>query len=240
MNETTGTPEAGGKQPLLAQLGNIFVDPGQALDYAHGHPGKWWLPLGILLVIQTGFLVWWGLTVDLHALHLAQVRMLTRMHPEHAAQFSHYIMHQDRGALLISTVIGGVIGIAVVELLYALYLFLADKLFSADSKGYGHWLSFTAWVWLPLTLAVVANIVTFGISSRMSVNPTDVTSLNTLFFHLKPWNAHFKVTQFSILQFWVIGLAVFGLKRWRNHGTGKALAIAVAPYVVLYLILYLV
>lgn len=240
MNEITRGAEPDAKAGLFSQLANLFVAPSQALDYARGNPGKWWLPLGVLLVFQAAFLVWWALTVNLNAYHLAEVQMLTRMHPENAGQFSHFIMQQGRGTLLLSAGLGGVIGVAIAELLYALYLFVADKVFSADSKGYGHWLSFTAWISLPVTLGVIANMVTLAISSRMSVNPTDVTSLNTLFLHLKPWDPHFKIAQFSILQFWVIGLGVLGLKRWCNHGTAKALGIVLAPYIVLYLILYLV
>lgn len=239
MNLANSESEPTSKPKLLPQIANIFVSPSQALDYARQKPGSWWLPLGILLVLNAIFSFWWALTVNLNAFHLEQMRILTRMNPEHAQQFGHYIMHQGRGGLIFGVAIGLVV-LVIIELIFALYLFLADKLLSSDNSGYGQWFSFTNWTSLPAALGFIAGIVAFAVSKHPSVQPTDVTSLNTLFFHFKPWDHLYKVAQFSILNFWVIGLVTYGLKRWRNHSTGKALAIALAPYVVVYLIMYLV
>ncbi len=227
------------KPSALAQVMNIFVAPAQALDYARERPGMWWLPLGILIVLNVALTLWWAFAVNLKAFHLAQVQMLTRLHPEHAAQFSHAIMNQGRGWLYIGAIGGGVF-LAILALLYALYLFLADKLFSSDNRGYSQWFSFTAWTWLPASLAFIAGIIALAISHHAPIQPSDITSLNSLFFHFKPGDHLYKVAQFSILNFWVIGLMTYGLKRWRNHGTGKALTIVVAPYLVVYLIMYLI
>lgn len=240
MDNTNSAPEKAAKPSALPQLVNIFAAPGQALDYARQHPGTWWLPLGILLVLNAASSLWWTLSVNLKALHLMQLQAMTRLHPEYASQATKHIMAQGRGALVLEVVLGGIIGLVIVELLYALYLFMADKLFSADSRGYGQWFSFATWTGLPAALGFVAGLVTFAVSSKMSLQPIDVTSLNTLFLHLKPANHFYKIARFSILNFWVIGLATYGLKRWCKHSTGKALTIAIVPYVVVYLIMYLV
>lgn len=239
MADTETTAETAGKPTLLSQLANIFVAPGQALDYVRSNARSWWLPLGILLVFTAAFSLWWALTVNLEAYHMAQMQMLTHLHPESAGKYGQYIMHQGRGALMIG-VAASLVVIVIIELVYALYLFLADKVFSADSKGYGQWFAFTTWTALPSVLATIAGMIAFAVSHKTGLRPTDVTSLNELFFHLNPGDGLYKLGQFSLLSFWVIGLVTYGLRRWCNHGTGKALSIAVAPYAVVYLIIYLI
>ena len=240
MNLGNTEPEAIGKPSALAQVANLFVAPGQALDYARDRPGMWWLPLGIVLALQAIMAFWVGLTINIAAWRQIMVETAARTNPEHAQQAIQMITQHGRGFLMI-TMLLGLIGTSIVYLLYALYLFLADKLFSADNRGYGQWFSFTAWTWLPVSLGIIASIVTWALSNKSAhLMQLDVTNLNTLFFHLKPGSHLFRVAQFSVLQFWVIGLVTYGLKRWRGHGTGKALAIAMAPYVVIYAIMYFI
>ncbi len=240
MNLNHSEPEATGKTSALAQLVNLFVAPGQALDYAREKPGMWWLPLGIVLVLQAVMGVWVAMTMNMAAWRQMMVETVSRANPEHAQQAIQMITQHGRGYLLFGMLVG-VVFMVIVELLYALYLFLADKLFSADNRGFGQWFSFTTWTWLPISLGLIASIIAWALSNKSGhFDQLDVTNLNTLFFHFKPGSHLFRVAQFSVLQFWVIGLATYGLKRWRGHGTGKALAIAIAPYVVIYAIMYFV
>ena len=239
MNLANSDSEASGKPSALAQLANLFVAPGQALDYARERPRMWWLPLGIVLVLQAVLGVWVALTINMAAWRQMMVETMSRANPEHAQQAIQMVTQHGRGYLLIG-MLAGVIFMVIIELLYALYLFLTDKLFSADNRGFGQWFSFTAWTWLPISLGLIASIIAWVLSNKSGhLDQLDVTNLNTLFFHLKQGSHLYRVAQFSVLQFWVIGLATFGLKRWRGHGTGKALAIAIAPYVVIYAIMYL-
>lgn len=240
MADTENTAEATSEPSALSQLANLFVAPSHALDYADRHPKMWWLPLGIVLVLNAVLGVWVALTMNLAAVHAMMVAAIRKSNPEHAQQAIQMISNHGRGFFLLG-VIGGLIGLVVVELIYALYLFLSDKVFSADSRGFGRWFSFTTWTWLPISLAYIAAIIAWAVSNHAgSMGHGDVTSLNALFFHLKPGNSLFKLAQFSLLQFWVIGLVTYGLKRWCRHGTGKALAIALIPYIVVYAIMYLV
>lgn len=238
MNQTNPEPETTSKPSALAQVVNLFVAPGQALDYARQKPGMWWLPLGIVLVLQAVMAVWVALTINIAAWRQMMVETAARANPEHAQQAIQMITQHGRSFLMF-TMLAGLIGMVIIELLYALYLFLADKLFSADSRGFGQWFSFTAWTWLPVSLGIIASLIAWALSNKSGhLDQLDVTNLNTLFFHVKPGSHLFRVAQFSLLQFWVIGLTTYGLKRWRNHGTGKALAVALAPYVVIYAIMY--
>ena len=240
MTDTENNAPEESQGSAFSQLVNLFVAPGQALDYADRHPGMWWLPLGVTLLFNAVLGVWVALTINMSAVHAMMIAAIRKSNPEHAQQAIQMISSHGRGYILIGVVFG-LIFLAVVELIYALYLFLADKLASADSRGYARWFSFTTWTWLPLTLAYIAGIVTWAVVSHNGgFNQADITSLNSLIFHLQPGNPFYKLAQFSILQFWVIGLVTYGLKRWCRHGTAKALTITLLPYIVVYGILYLV
>lgn len=240
MNLSTEEPETPSKPSALAQVVNLFVAPGQALDYARERPGMWWLPLGIVLALQAVMGVWVALTMNMAAWRQMMVETISRANPDHAQQAIHMVTQHGRGYLLFGMLIG-LVGMVIIELLYALYLFLADKLFSASNQGYGQWFSFTTWTWLPVSLGLIASIIAWALSDKSThLMQMDVTNLNTLLFHLKPGSHLFRIAQFSVLQFWVIGLVAYGLKRWRGHGTAKALAIALAPYVAIYAIMYFV
>lgn len=240
MNLNHSEPEENTKPSALAQVVNLFVAPGQALDYARERPGMWWLPLGILLAVQAVMAVWVALTMNMAAYHQMIAESIARTNPEHAQQAIQMMTQHGRGFLMFGMLIG-LVGLVIVELLYALYLFLADKVFSADSGSYGQWFSFSVWTSLPATLGIIASLVAWALSNKsIPLEQVDVTSLNNLFFHLKPGTHLFRIAQFSILQFWVLGLMTYGLKRWRNHSTAKALAIAIAPYVVIYAIMFFV
>jgi len=235
----TNTPDES-KGSAFSQVINLFVAPGQALDYAREHPGNWWLPLGIVLALQAVMAVWIALTININAWHQMMAQAMAKANPEHAQQAIQMLSSHGRGYLMV-VMLMGLIGTVIAELLYALYLFLADKVFSADSKGYGKWFSFTTWTGLPVALGIMASIIAWGLSSKTgSLEHLDVTNLNSLVFHFHQGSPFYKVAQFSILQFWVIGLVTYGLKRWCRHGTGKALAIALLPYIAVYGILYLI
>ncbi|MGH8127880.1 MAG: YIP1 family protein [Gammaproteobacteria bacterium] len=239
MADTENTAKAASQPSALSQLVNLFVAPSQALDYADRHPKMWWLPLGIVLVLNAALGVWVALTMNLAAMHAMMIAAIQKAHPEHAEQAMQMISSHGRSYVMLG-VLFWLIVLVIIELIYALYLFLADKIFSADSRGFGRWFSFTTWTWLPIALGYIAAMVAWGVSNHSGAfMQGDVTSLNALFFHLKPGDKLFKLTQFSILQFWVIGLVTYGLKRWCRHGTGKALTVALIPYIVVYGLIFL-
>ncbi len=240
MTDTENSAATASKPSALSQLINLFVAPAQALDYADRHPKMWWLPLGITLVFNAALGIWVVLTMNLAAWREMMIQLVGKANPDHAAQAIQLISQHGRGYLMLGTIVG-LAGLVIIELLFALYLFLADKIFSADSRGYGHWFSFTTWVWLPIVLGSIAAMIAWTMSNHGGdLTQIDVTTLNALFFHLKPGDHLYKLAQFSIFQFWVIGLVAYGLKRWCRHGTDKALVIALVPYVVVYGIIFLV
>ncbi|MGH8160836.1 MAG: YIP1 family protein [Gammaproteobacteria bacterium] len=237
VDEAGETPAKGG---ALVQLGNLFAAPSQALDYAHEHAQMWWLPFVIVLGLELILGIWVAATINIQVVHAMMLQALAQSHSAHAAQAAQMISHHGRGFMMIG-VVTGVVLLGIGELIFALYLFLADKLFSAANRSYGKWFSFTAWTWLPLAIAVIVGMIVWALSSHATGMPSDPTSLNALIFHFKPTDRHlYGAAQFSLLEFWIIGLVAYGLKRWCGHSTAKAIAIALIPFIVYYAIKYFV
>jgi len=232
----TETSETHAGPSALAQLGNIFLAPAQALDYAREHPKMWWLPYGITLLLQLILGLWVAATVNIKYIHAMMAHAIMQSNPEHANQAIKMLNEHGRGFMMIGA-IGGVIALGVGELLFALYLFLADKTLSAAPRSFGKWFSFTAWTWMPITIAIIIGGIVWGLSSHNGM-ATDPTSLNALFFHFSPFRqkALYSVAQFSLLEFWIIALVAWGVKRWCNYSTAKSMGIAVLPFIVVYLI----
>ncbi len=223
----------------ITQIINLFVAPGEAFDYARKHPKMWILPLGLTLAFGIAVGVWFALGVNIEAWRGEMLRLAVAKNPQAASRVSETFKHFGRGYLLWTFTGSVFIGTIVIELFYALYLLLADKIFSAENRSYGTWFSFVSWSWLPTIIASIVTMILFAISG-VGLAATRATTLNALFFHLGPTTPHYGAAQFSILYFWVIALMTYGLKRWAGHSTLKALVIAAAPFVVIYAILFFV
>lgn len=232
--DDTDTRPARADSPV-AQLGNLFVAPSQALDYAHERARMWWLPFAIVLGLQLLLGIWVAATINIQVVQQMMIQAVAQSNPQQAQRTIEMIQGHGRGFLMIG-VVSGVIALGVGEVLVALYLFLTDKLFSPANRGFGKWFSFTAWTWLPLAIAIIIAGIVWGLSSHATGIPADPTSLNALIFHLEPGNFGHAAAQFSILEFWIIALIAFGLKRWCGHSWARALTIALIPYIVFYAI----
>jgi hypothetical protein len=241
MTDTDATVNEPVKNPTaLAQLDNLFLSPSRALDYAHEHAKMWWLPFCITLGLQLILGIWIAATINIKYVHAMMAHAIMLSKPEHAQQAIQMINQHGRGFFMMGMVFG-VVALGIGEVIFALYLFVADKLTSAASRGYGKWFSFTAWTWLPLTIATIIAGIVWGLSSH-SAMPHDPTSLNALIFHFNPATqmSLYRVAQFSLLEIWVIALVAFGVKRWCNASTAKAIVVALIPYVAYYLIKFFI
>lgn len=242
MTETDATVNEPVKsQSAIAQLGNLFVSPSRALDYAREHPKMWWLPFGITLGLSILLSIWVAATINIKYIHAMMAQAIAQSNPDNAQQIIQAINEHGRGYFLLMAVVGSIVALVVGEVVFALYLFVADKLTSAASRSYGKWFSFTAWTWLPLTIATVIGGIVWGLSSH-SAMPHDPTSLNSLIFHFNPMSQSslYRIAQFSLLEIWVIALVAFGVKRWCNASTAKAIVVALIPFIVYYLVKFFI
>ena len=167
----------------LACLGNIFVDPKKALQDILPHSRWAWYPLSIAILVSVAFTVWYFSTVDIGWFANQTLASLTGKY--NSDQLEAMRQGFTRTRFLTFGVLGSSIGMLLILLLQALYLFFAAKIGGYEPQSYGKWLSFSIWTSFPNVLATLAAAVAYLFSSaQTSYYTVDVTSLNTLLFRL--------------------------------------------------------
>lgn len=219
----------------LSCLINIFVDPKKAWTDISAHSRWLWYPFLIMMLVTTAFGIWYYLTVDFGWLtDQTMAAMSAKLDPDKLDQVRSSF---TRGRFLIGAVIGGTVAIGIIYSLQTLYLLLVSKLAGYEVQDFGSWFSFTAWASFPAVLAPIAQAISYLISSskQISIYQLDVTSLNTLIFHL-PMQNHWFTTVYSLrlTMFWTLGLMVYGFSIWTKKSLGKSAVVVLAPYVVIY------
>jgi hypothetical protein len=219
----------------FACLINIFVDPKKALTDISGHTRWLWYPLLIMMLVTTAFGLWYYMTVDIGWM---ADQILSTMSAKMDADKLEQVRHSfTRGRFLFGAVLGGTVFVALIYLIQALYLFMVSKVAGYEVQEFGKWFSFTAWVSFPGVLAPVAQAISylFSPNKQVSLYQLDVTSLNTLFFHL-PMQSHWFTTIYSLrlTLFWTLGLMVYGFSIWTKKSLTKSAIVVLAPYVIIY------
>jgi hypothetical protein len=214
----------------LGSLGNIFFEPKRTLNDIRGHNSWLWYPLVIGIVAFTAYTVWYYLTVDFGWM---VDQMLASLPPE-KAQAARGTM--SRGVYVISSVVGIPIVVLVINAVQALYFFFVSKVSGYEEQSFASWFSFVCWTAFPSVLGVVASCVMYLFSSKQVMSTTlDVTSLNTLLFHVPMGGAWFALlSSLHLTTIWSLWLMVVGFSLWTKQTAGKSTVIVLAPYVVIY------
>jgi len=218
----------------LACLGNIFVDPKKALQDILPH-GRWaWYPLIIAIVVSIAFTAWYFSTVDMGWLSQQMLAQSTTKLSTDQQQAALSMM--TRGRFLTFGVLGSSLGLVIILLLQALYLFFVAKIAGYEPQSYGKWLSFSIWTAFPNVLATVAAAVTYLFANaQTSYYTVDITSLNTLLLHLPLSHPMAGVAaSVHLTTFWCLALMIVGLSLWAKKSLGKSAVIVLAPWVVIY------
>ncbi|HET7921128.1 MAG TPA: YIP1 family protein [Gammaproteobacteria bacterium] len=219
----------------LSSLVNIFLEPKKALADVQGHTRWLWYPFLISVVVTTAFSVWYYLSVDMAWLVDQMIaNMSDKMDPEKADAIR---ASMTRGRFLFGSLIGVPLVIGVIYVLQTVYLLLVSKLAGYEVQSFGKWFNFTAWTSLPNVLGTLASAIAllFSSGNQVSLYKTDVTSINTLLFHLPQSSTWFNTVQnLHLTLFWALGLMIFGFSRWTGRSLGKSAVVILAPYVVIY------
>lgn len=221
----------------LASLGNIFLEPKKALRDIRAH-GRWiWYPLLITIALSVLLTVWYFSTVDMNWLGQQTLAQLSGKNLS-ADQQQTILNSLTRSRFLTFGVIGAVVVTIILWLLQALYYFFAAKIGGYEEQAYGQWFSFSVWTSFPNIIATIAAGITYIFSSAQTAfTSLDVTSLNTLIFHLPPTAKLAGVAgSVHLTTFWVLGLMTVGFALWTRKSLGKSATIVLAPWIIIYAI----
>ena len=137
-------------------------------------------------------------------------------------------------SIAIQSAISIAIILPLIMALYAGYLSLVSK-FTYDEIRFKQWFSFSAWTSIPTLFIALSGWVVIlmnsdGMISNQAIQPL---SLNNLIFRAEgSWAA--MLNQMNLVMFWSLFLCAIGYQQWTGKSIGKATAIVVAPYVVIY------
>ncbi|MCL1078219.1 YIP1 family protein [Parashewanella spongiae] len=145
------------------------------------------------------------------------------------------LMMQD--SMVWTTVIGIIVGLPIINAIYALYFMLVSKIDPTSDAKYGDWYGFSIWTMMPAvinSIGVIVLIVTAN-TDQLSIYLPNYASLNQLLLGLDPTSSLFTLTEsIGIFSIWTIALTIIGLKCWTNFSTNKAVLYSLLPFALVY------
>ncbi len=224
-----------GNTSIGKTLIEIFVNPKQAVEAIKLNFSWSWLALALQLITFAGILFWFyqGLTpqwiVDQQLLHSPELT------PAEIEQ-SKAVLGQMASAMPMVAPLLGAITLVIVMALNAFYLHIYGKM-AGHNQGYGRWFSLTVWSQMPLlpNMLGFALLILASNTADMPLSTINYASLNQLIFGQVIGDQYYTLLEsISLFTFWQIGLMAVGLQQWTAQSFGKALAIAAAPYALVY------
>lgn len=216
---------------------NIFLEPKKALADIRGHNGWLWYPLVIVVVLGVVMQLWYLHSVDFN--WFVDQTLAPKAADMTADQLRAAHERMTPGSFNFFAVVGTLIAIPVWYLIQALYFFMVAKLGGYQEQSYGTWLSFISWTSFVGLLGFVASGVFLATSSSKQLSPVaiDVTSLNTLLFHVGyAQKGQALLSSIRLTTFWSWGLMAVGLSQWTGKSLGRSALVVLTPYVVGYMI----
>ena len=220
---------------VFGSLLNIFFEPRKTLDGVRGHVAWLWLPLLLVVGLSCLFQVWYATRVDVS--WFADQSLADSAANMTADQLRDAHNRFSTGSMIFFGLAGSLIGVTVWYLVQALYFFFVAKVGGYAQQSFGSWLNFISWTSLPGILGLAASAAYMLSTSSRQISPVDIdiTSLNTLLFHV-PYahNGQFIASSLRITTIWSWVLMIIGLSAWTGKNMKQAAVVVLAPYAIMY------
>jgi hypothetical protein len=234
MSQVIGT-QSFVKSSFGKTLIEIFVNPSPAFAAVKRNFSWSWLVLALQLLTFAGVLFWFyqGLTpqwlVEQQLLHSPELS------PAEIEQ-SKAMLGQMANAMPMVAPVFGAITVVIILALNAFYLHIYGKM-AGLKESFGGWFSLTVWSQMPLIPNILgfAALILASSTADIPLSAVNYASVNQLLFNQAIGDPYYNLLEsISVFTFWQIGLMALGIQQWTSQSFGKALAIAAAPYAVVY------
>jgi hypothetical protein len=224
-----------GQSSFGKTLIEIFVNPKPAFAAVKLNFSWSWLVLALQLLTFAGVLFWFyqGLTpqwlVEQQLLHSPELS------PAEIEQ-SKAMLGQMANAMPMVAPVFGAITLVIIMALNAFYLHIYGKM-AGLKESFGGWFSLTVWSQMPLIPNMIgfAALILASTTPDMPLSAINYASVNQLLFNQAIGDQYYTLLEsISLFTFWQIALTAVGIQQWTAQSFGKALAIAAAPYAVVY------
>lgn len=214
---------------------SIFLEPRDAFSEIRRQPRPWW-PLVLLTLSTLVLLVWYYAKVDLSWFMDQTLSANPRFAALTSAQREAALHAMSRSTLMISSVVGGVLAIALLKVIEATYYLLAGKV-TGLAPTFKQWFGLACWTALPQALAIIPGAAVLLMQSSGQFEPGSISplSLNELWVHKTLGAPGYSLfSGINLLQIWSLVLVVLGVRAWSGRSWPFSAVFALLPAVIVY------
>lgn len=214
---------------------NILTSPTEAFNELRHRPSKLF-PLAAI-VLGTVTVMFWYFTIIDFEWYIDDTISLRDLTDEQIEVAREQMTSMSQSTFRLISTFASVFGLLFFYILQAGYFSLTSAL-SGSGQKFGHWFSLVLWAGLPYTLSLVGMIATILLSPNGQLGAYDLDPLTLANLGMQASNDSLTTVlqTVSLTMIWSLSLTVMGYKQWLDCGIFKALAVVLAPYVVIMLI----
>lgn len=214
---------------------NILTAPGEAFRELRERPSKLF-PL-LLILLGTASVMFWYFTIVDFEWYIDDTLSLRDLSAEEMEAAREQMSSMSRSTFRLISTIASCFGLIFVYILQAGYLSLVSAL-GGGSEKFSHWFSLVLWTALPYIFSIVGMVVTILLSPNGQLGAYELDPLT--FANLGMQSSNDSLTTIfqtlNLTMFWSMSLTVMGYKQWMDCGLIKALAVILAPYLLILLV----
>ena len=208
----------------------LITNPRRAFAELEKNP-RFAVPMILLLVCTVGVVVWFYASIDIDSF----INKMLTARGLNAAQRATAAAFMTRNTLMGSALIGGILGLFVIQVVEAFYFFFIYE-FLDVRKSFRQWFAFTWWCGLPQVISAAATAVMLLLGhSAASVDVLSPFSLNALFYHFDPDDSGYSLlNSITLVQPLSILLMVIGARTWSERSWVLSGVVVILPRLLLY------
>ena len=211
---------------------NIIVSPSEALAELQQRPSKLF-PLALIVLSTMAVMFWYFSIVDFDWF-IDDTLAGANLEGEQLEAAREQMASMSQTTFKMFGVFGGAIGIPVIYVLQAGYLSLTSAL-SGSGQKFSNWFSLVLWTGLPYMLSVVGMAATIALSSNGQLSTYDLDPLTLANLGMQSSNNSLTTifNTISLPMLWGMVLTVMGYRQWLDCSLAKAMAVVLAPYLLI-------
>ncbi|MEZ7277135.1 YIP1 family protein [Pseudoalteromonas sp. 68 DY56-GL68] len=223
---------------VITALMNIFISPSKVFNGLKETKGWSWLAFLLMVILISACTFTYYNTVDKQFLIDEQVAIASIDATIGEQKMIRQYVEQNIDNQVWLTLISGLIAIAILNAVIALYYLFISKQDPDANYSYGAWYGFGIWCMMPVVISNIGTLALILTASSPEISQTAVfsyASINQLLLGLELGQPFYTMMEnINIFTFWGIALATIGLTCWTNFSFNKALIFAALPSLVIY------
>ncbi|HDY91782.1 MAG TPA: YIP1 family protein [Pseudoalteromonas sp.] len=222
----------------FSALLDIYISPSKAFNGVEHARGWSWLAFIVMSLVSMASIYIFYSTVDMQFLINEQVAASTIDATIGEQKMIRQSIEQNAEGQVWFGLFGGVIALAIMNALMALYYMLVAKQDPASEHSYGAWYGFSTWTMMPVVISSLGTIALVLSASTDQISQQAVfsyASINQLIIGLEIGHPFYSLLEsINLFSFWSIALGMIGLKCWTNFSTNKALLFSALPSIIIF------